>query len=63
MKVHLNESLCVGHGRCEGVLPTVFEVNDEGFATVHEDAIPGADTSGIRAAVEACPSAALTIEE
>lgn len=63
MKIHLNEALCVGHGRCEGILPTVFEVNDEGFATVHEDAIASADPSEIRAAVEACPSAALTSEE
>ena len=63
MKINLDESLCVGHGRCDGVLPTVSEVNDDGVVTVHDDAIAAADPAEIRAAVEACPSAALAIEE
>lgn len=63
MKIRLDESKCVGHGRCEAALPSVFELNDEGFVTVHHDAVAGADPADIRAAVAACPSEALTIEE
>lgn len=63
MKIHLDDSLCVGHGRCEAALPSVFEVNDDGFVTIHHDAIVDADPAAILAAVAACPSEALTIEE
>lgn len=63
MKVVLDAAKCVGHGRCEAAVPTVFEVNDEGFVTIHDDAIADADPVEIRAAVAACPSEALTIEE
>lgn len=63
MIVRLDEMKCVGHGRCEGALPGVFEVNDKGFVTIDEDAIADADPAELRAAVALCPSAALTIEE
>lgn len=63
MEIHFDESKCVGHGRCEAALPTVFEVNEAGFATVHHGAIADADPAAGRAAVAACPSEALAIEE
>lgn len=63
MEIRLDDSLCVGHGRCEATLPSVFEVNDDGFVTIHHDAIADADPAEVRAAVAACPSEALTIEE
>lgn len=63
MKIHLDDMKCVGNGRCEAALPTVFEVNDEGFVSIHVDAIAAADPAQVRSAVALCPSAALTIEE
>lgn len=63
MKILLDEMKCVGHGCCEATLSSVFEVNDEGFVTVHHDAVADADPAQLRAAVAACPSEALTTED
>ncbi|HNM84155.1 MAG TPA: ferredoxin [Mycobacterium sp.] len=63
MKVVVDESKCVGHGLCEAAVPRVFEINDDGFVTVHPEAVRDADPDLVRQAVRACPSGALTVTE
>ncbi|BBX67459.1 ferredoxin [Mycolicibacterium psychrotolerans] len=63
MKVLVDGSMCVGHGLCEAAVPEVFEVTDEGFATVRQGEVANTDPDRIRSAVNSCPACALTMEE
>lgn len=58
MKLKVNKDLCIGCGACQAVCPEVFEIEDDGLATVisaindnvKEDAID---------AKEGCPTSAI----
>ncbi len=63
VKVDVEVPKCVGHGVCEGLTPGVFEVGDDGFVEVRQDAVPGTDPALLRQAVAACPNSALSIED
>lgn len=63
MKVHIDQSLCQGHGRCYTIAPTVFEPDDLGQGQVRVgDVPPGAEELARRAALN-CPEGAITVEE
>lgn len=62
MRIIVDRDRCVGHGICESIVPEVFEVLDEGYVHIHEDAIGDADEAALKDAVNCCPSAALSIE-
>ena len=56
-KITVNES-CIGCGACTAVAPDVFEMGDDGLATVvSEDNIDGA-----KEAAESCPVEAIEVE-
>lgn len=62
MRIHTDTDLCTGHGICESILPTVFEVGDDGLvhllgAELTEDLRPL-----LESAVAECPSRALSLE-
>ena len=56
-KITVNDS-CIGCGACTGIAPEVFEMNDEGFASVCGD-----DVATAKEAAEACPVEAISVEE
>ncbi|MFD1813511.1 ferredoxin [Rhodococcus gannanensis] len=62
MRVVVDTSRCVGHGMCEAAAPDAFEVNDDGYVTVDHAAVTNLDDAVARAAVAACPSAALSLD-
>ena len=37
MKLKVNKDLCIGCGACQAVCPEVFEIEDDGLATVISD--------------------------
>lgn len=55
-KITVNES-CIGCGACTGIAPEVFEMNDEGLASVI-----GEDEATAKEAAEACPVEAIEVE-
>lgn len=60
MKVAANDK-CVGNGICEGILPSVFEVGDDGVVIVHNDKIRDEDHDLVADAVNSCPAQALLL--
>jgi len=63
MKPSVDRDLCIGCGLCEDICPEVFQVRDDGYAYVIDEA-PDPDLFGCtRDACESCPVEAITIEE
>lgn len=59
--VTVDAAACAGHGRCYDLAPSVFEPDDEGFATVTGAPI-GADVmSALEAARRNCPERAIRV--
>lgn len=61
MNVTVNED-CIGCELCVEMCPDVFEMGD-GVAQVKTNPIPGAHESKAREAADACPTAAIEVEE
>ena len=55
----MDRDTCIGAGACVATVPGVFDQDDDGVVVVGRDAAKIAR----RAAVEACPSAALRWDE
>ncbi len=63
MKIKVVEDLCIGCGICEGIAPEVFSLETEPYAVVLLEAIPEELQADVREAADACPEAAIEIEE
>ena len=64
MKVHVDQDVCQGHGRCYAVAPDVFEPDDIGNGVERGDGtVARAHESNARLAVANCPEDAIRIEE
>jgi len=57
---HVDQDLCIGCGLCAEICPEVFEINDDGFAQVKEDA--DCDVAGCcEEAADSCPVDAISL--
>ena len=63
MKANVNKDACIGCGACASVCDKVFEIGDEGFATVIVDEVPEEEKENVVAASEGCPTSAISVEE
>ena len=64
MKIKVHESRCVGAGQCELFAPALFRQHDEtGLVVVLEPTPPESEHSAARAAVHACPTKTIYLEE
>lgn len=63
IKVKINEEACIGCGACQALVSDVFEINDEGVATVIADEIDENLKDDVRDAAEGCPTCAIEIDE
>lgn len=63
MRVIIDHSLCEGHARCMETVPEVFEVRDDDRSYTLMDDIPEALRAKVERAVQACPRAAIRIED
>lgn len=61
MNVIAHHERCVGNGICEGILPAVFEVGDDGLVIVHNENIGNGDGDSLRNAMNSCPTKALRL--
>jgi len=59
MKLKVNKDLCIGCGACQGVCPDVFEIGDDGFASVIIDEIPNDLEEDAIDAKDGCPTSAI----
>ena len=63
MKVKGNQDACIGCGACAAVCDKVFEIGDEGFAQVKVEAVPEEENENVVAAMEGCPTSAISNAE
>jgi ferredoxin len=60
VRVTVNGS-CQGCGVCEATAPAVFQVTEEGTATVLLDSVPEQHHQAVRDAAKECPNEAVEI--
>jgi len=61
MRIVVDRGKCTGLGMCEAHAPTLFEIGLDGSLQVLTDAPSGDEREELEAAVEACPTGALSI--
>ncbi|NKZ02314.1 ferredoxin [Actinomadura latina] len=62
MKIILDRPRCEGHGLCEEAAPELVHLDDDGELVIDREEIGDADLPSAKAAVRACPVAALRLE-
>jgi ferredoxin len=63
MKINVDPALCQGHNRCVALAPSLFDIDDEGFASAAGDGtIPPGQGDLAELAIENCPEQAITID-
>ena len=63
VRVVVDRDACEANAVCVGLVPEVFEVDDDDVLHIKLDVIPANLADSVRHAVRSCPKAALTIEE
>jgi ferredoxin len=63
MKVHFDEKLCSGHGRCYTLSPNLVQANDEGFPEQlgQDIELANGDEEAGRRIVANCPEGAIKL--
>lgn len=66
-KVRVIKEACIGCGSCGAIAPDVFEINDEGFASIKEgvdfEKMTEENKNDVMDAVDGCPTGALELVE
>lgn len=63
MKIRVDRDLCQGHNRCSALAPSLFVLDDFGFASAAGDGVVPADSTEIALlAVDNCPEFAILVE-
>lgn len=63
MKVRIDTDLCAGFGICVGICPEVFELHEDGYATVLVSDVPPELEELVRRAADQCPARAIILSE
>lgn len=63
MKIYLDKSICVGHGRCYELAEAIFTDDERGHAVLRCEAVPPEHEAAARRAEGNCPERAIRIEE
>ena len=63
MKVDVDRDSCEANAVCAGLVPEVFEVDDEDQLHILVAEVPAALADSVRHAVRSCPKAALRLQE
>lgn len=63
MKVNVDFDLCESNALCEAIAPDTFQLDDDDFLQVLDDAVTDENRGDIERAVASCPRAAISIVE
>jgi ferredoxin len=63
MKVTVDPLVCEANAICVGILPEVFDLDDDDNLTILQPDVPAEHEAKVRHAVRSCPKAALSITE
>ncbi|KAB1141771.1 ferredoxin [Streptomyces luteolifulvus] len=61
MRVSADMARCEGHGLCEEVAPSVYELDDDAVVTVAHEKVPPELERLAEAGAQVCPVAALKV--
>jgi ferredoxin len=62
MKIVVDFESCQSHGLCTQAAPEVFELRDDGFLYILDEAPAEALRAKVEKAVRECPTGAITVE-
>jgi ferredoxin len=63
MRIAVDRTVCTGVGHCEVTAPAVFELDELGEPVVLVEHIDAGQLDAVRAAVNGCPTRALSLLE
>jgi len=63
VRVEVDRDACEANAVCQGLVPEVFEVDDEDVLHIKVDDVPPRLADSVRYAVRSCPKAALSLNE
>ena len=63
MRVRVDRARCRGYGICTSIEPTVFALDDDGYATTDDHTLSPAEVESVRRAAKLCPERAISTEE
>ena len=63
MKIVVDFDLCEANGVCMGIIPEVFDLDDDDYLHVLSDDVTPDNKDQIREAVRQCPRQAISIQE
>ena len=63
MRVAVDRGLCEANGVCAGLVPEVFDLDDEDYLHILGAEVPAPLGGAVRSAVASCPKQALRLEE
>jgi ferredoxin len=63
VRVEVDRDACEANAVCAGLVPEVFEVDDEDLLHIKVSDVPAGLADGVRHAVRSCPKAALSLSE
>ena len=61
MKVRVDDTKCVGHGRCYVLAPDVFEDDERGYCVVKRETLTPDRVAQARLGEENCPEGAISL--
>ncbi len=62
MRVTVDRDLCEANGVCAGLVPDVFDLDDDDYLHIRVAEVAESETAMVRQAVAACPKTALRLE-
>jgi ferredoxin len=62
MRVRVDRDLCEANAVCAGLVPEVFEVDDDDNLIILAAEVPAALAAQVRHAVRSCPKTALSLD-
>ncbi|HEY7430695.1 MAG TPA: ferredoxin [Streptosporangiaceae bacterium] len=63
MRVEVDRDLCEANGVCAGLVPEVFDLDDEDQLHILAGEVPSNHADAVRQAVSSCPKTALRLAE
>jgi ferredoxin len=62
MKIIVDFDVCQSHGLCTQSAPEVFEIRDDGFLYILNEAPPDSLRTKVERAIQECPTGAIKVE-
>ncbi|MBU9765969.1 ferredoxin [Mycobacterium sp. TNTM28] len=62
-KVHVDFGICESNGVCMGIIPEVFDLDDEDYLHVLQEEVTPENEAQILEAVRQCPRQAISVED